>query len=378
MMDVDARCQLFDLKTTYQFQTQPGVDKYNMPLYSAYTQPGNQLIGTYPMYQGFTGPAYVAGISVPFYSQRDLFYNTWPNYTQTLVASAVGNGGSSYTLQLPFINNPPVQNNQQFCLRGHVDIYGLIDAGVTEDPPFSDDLNVNLAGQFVGYSKILSSSVQSCVYITSQDATGNNVVIADSGQFYKTTVPNVKYANVGLLMVPGKGPYGNRPCAGGYSLTSNVVNYATGQVHVNFTDANGASVNIPVGQNINATCYFYQLGIPRGLLFFNNVIVLRNPPDKAYLVELNAFLSPTAFLNTANAIPFGYMAEYIARGAARKILADTGDQEQFMLNEPLFREQEMLVWKRSQRQNTSTRTQTLFSTGLTYGNTGATMGQGGT
>jgi hypothetical protein len=55
------------------------------------------------------------------------------------------------------------------------------------------------------------------------------------------------------------------------------------------------------------------------------------------------------------------MSEYIARGAARKILSDTGDIEQFQFYEPLFREQEMLVWKRSQRQFTATRTPTIFS-----------------
>ncbi|CAB4199608.1 hypothetical protein UFOVP1357_1, partial [uncultured Caudovirales phage] len=31
LMDVDARVQLFDLKTKYQFLTTPGVDRYNMP-----------------------------------------------------------------------------------------------------------------------------------------------------------------------------------------------------------------------------------------------------------------------------------------------------------------------------------------------------------
>lgn len=69
------------------------------------------------------------------------------------------------------------------------------------------------------------------------------------------------------------------------------------------------------------------------------------------------------FLNGSNAIEFGYMSEYIARGAARKILSDTGDMEQMQFYEPLFLEQEQLVWKRSQRQWTSTRTQTLYSQG---------------
>lgn len=71
------------------------------------------------------------------------------------------------------------------------------------------------------------------------------------------------------------------------------------------------------------------------------------------------------------AIPFGYMSEYIARGAARKILSDTGDVEQFNFYEPLFKEQEMLVWKRSQRQWTNNRTQTIYSSG--NGNFGSGM-----
>ena len=84
-------------------------------------------------------------------------------------------------------------------------------------------------------------------------------------------------------------------------------------------------------------------------------------------MELDAYLSPAAFLATDQALTFGYMAEYIARGAARKILADTGDVDQFMFYEPLFREQEILVWKRSQRQWTATRTETIYSQGFSQG-----------
>ncbi len=104
---------------------------------------------------------------------------------------------------------------------------------------------------------------------------------------------------------------------------------------------------------------------------------MRSPPAQQYLVELDAYLSPAAFLNTGAAIPFGYMAEYIARGAARKILSDTGDVEQFQFYEPLFKEQELLVWKRSQRQWTATRTETIYSQGNyagQWGNNGFTGG----
>src|ERR1043166_1324101 len=60
--DIDARMQVFDLKTTYSFMTSPGVDRYNMPLYNVQVQPGAQVIGAYPVYQGFVNPVYINGI----------------------------------------------------------------------------------------------------------------------------------------------------------------------------------------------------------------------------------------------------------------------------------------------------------------------------
>jgi len=137
------------------------------------------------------------------------------------------------------------------------------------------------------------------------------------------------------------------------------------------------SIPIPSGGNINAQCFYYQSGLPRAVLYNNNTLTFRTVPDQQYLVEIDAYLSPSAFLNADNAFHFGYMAEYIARGAARKILSDTGDVDQLQFYEPLFREQEMLVWKRSQRQFTSTRTQTIYSQGtaqvkLDYNNFGGT------
>ena len=80
-----------------------------------------------------------------------------------------------------------------------------------------------------------------------------------------------------------------------------------------------------------------------------------------YLVEMDAYLTPAAFMNSSQSLPFAYMSEYVARGAARKILSDTADWDQFQAYEPLFIEQERLVWKRSQRIFTSQRTGTIYS-----------------
>ena len=339
MMDVQARVQLFDFKTTYGFTTQPGVDTYNIPLYSVQTEPGSQQIAMFPVYQGFFGPAYVNGIPVPMYTQLESWTNLWPEYLQSLQPAAVGDGGASYSFYLPFFPAVP----------GHVDISGIMASGQNQDPPVNNTLLTSASAPYNGNSIIPSTSVQPGVIITTQDATGANVVVYDSGQFL---TGNVGY---GLLMSPGNAPFGIAPLPGGYSTTDNTVNYATGLVNVTFP------VNITAQTPINVSCYFYQPGLPRAILYYNNSITLRNPPNVQYYVEMSAYLSPAAFLMTDQAIQFGYMSEYIARGAARKILSDTGDVEQFMFYEPLFKEQETLVWKRSQRIFTSNRTNTIFS-----------------
>jgi hypothetical protein len=336
LMDVDARIQLFDLQTKYQFQTIPGIDQYNMPLYSYQTEPGNQQIASFPLYQGFMMPARVNGISIPLYTQTALFYDLWPNYVQQQIQVGTGDGTTGpYSLNLPFFPAIP----------GHVDLTGVIASSPTstpQDPILGTTLNTLVA----------QSSVYSGVYFFATGANGQNIVVQDSGQFLSNNTDSDIY---GLLMSQGQSPGGGSPLVGGYSTTLNTVNYNTGVANVTFPS------NIPTGTPISAQSYFFERGIPRSVLFYNNILTLRPPPNTQYLVEIDAYLTPAAMLATGNAISFGYMAEYIARGAARKILADTGDVEQFNFYEPLFKEQETLVWKRSQRQKTATRTDTIFS-----------------
>lgn len=370
IMDVDARIQLFDLKTKYQFQTTPGVDQYNMPLYDLQQSVGGnpqQPVSFYPVYQGFFDPVYVNGIQIRFYTQKNEFFNVFPPIVQNLTVVGTGNGSSGpYTLTIPIVNNiqptplnPPIQG----ILRGHIDILGVIAAaqltGQNEDPPLVTSLDITNLVPFI--ESVPVTSVIPAIYFTAQAADGSNITICDSGQFLSGN------QNYGLLMNPGKAPFGNLPLTGGptpnYSTTQNTINYLTGIAqNVYFPQ------NIPSGANINAQCYYFNTGLPRALLYYNNIMTLRVPPAQQYLVELDAYLTPAAFLTTSQAIPFAYMSEYIARGAARKILSDTGDVEQFNFYEPFFKEQEMLVWKRSQRQFTSTRTETIYSHGMNQGN----------
>lgn len=361
MSDISARIQLFDQKTTYVFQTQPSVDKYNMPLYEVQTEAGGQTIGMYPMYQGFLAPCRINGIEVAFTTVKDGLYGNWWNITQQMNIVAVGDGTRGpYTLNFPLQPNnqtpanPPINS----LLRGHIDLTGIMAYSNTfntyQDPPLITTTQITNNDNFIQSVPVANAISQ--IYITTTDASGKNVVVQDSGQFLDDNI------NYGLLMQQGKAPNGNLPLSApsgiNYRTDMNTVNYLTGTAVVNFP------VNIPQGNNINVKAVYYQTGLPRAISFYNNVITLRNPPDTAYTVELTAYLTPCAFLTTSEAIPFAYMAEYIARGAARKILSDTLDEEQFNFYEGLFKEQETLVWKRSQRQFTSTRTETIYSRGI--------------
>ncbi len=364
IMDVDARVQLFDLKTTYAFQTQPGVDRYNMPLYNIQTEPGSQNISFYPVYQGFLGPVYINGVNVQFSTEMKEFFNIYPNIVQNAPNLILGNGTSGpYTITFPIgqANTVPPITPIQSLIRGHVDISGIIATGVNQDPIFGTDINHNIP----------ITSIQPAVYFTALDQFGNSMVVQDSGQFLLDGSANKQF-NYGLLMQPGTTPFGYTGYTGAYSTTSNTINYLTGQAVVNFPSS------VAAGTPINGQCYWFQTGLPRSILFYNNTITLRNPPSQQYLVELEAYLTPAAFLSTGAAVQFGYMSEYIARGAARKILSDTGDWEQFDRYESLFKEQELLVWKRSQRQWTSTRTQTIYSQGYNNGQYGGNFNGGNT
>lgn len=367
IMDVDARIQLFDLKSKYQFQTAPGYDQYNMPVYSFQSEtagsPSSKDIAYYPVYQGFLDPAYINGIQVPFQTDKTTFFNIWPNIVQQMNVVATGNGGSTYSFTFPIApnNSNPVTTPFQYILRGHVDITGLIALANSSfnqylDPPIVT--STQAIGSTGTIASVPTANAFPAVYITSNGSDGSSIVVTDSGQFLSGN------QNFGLLMSQGQAPNGNTSLSGGYSTTVNTINYFTGQVNVTFPSP------IPAGVNINAQCFLFQCGLPRGLLFWNNTLVLRSPPDQQYLVELDAYLTPAAFFNTGQAIQFAYMCEYIARGAARKLLSDTGDIEQFQFYEPLFREQEILVWKRSQRQFTSSRTQTIYSQGINQGQSG--------
>lgn len=316
--DVPARLQLFELKTKYNFLTQPLVDQYNAPYYPQVTAPGSVTIAPYPIYQMFEQPVLCDGATISLLTDRNSYVNVYPNFYTNEESDVTGNGGTTYSFTT--INNPIV--------RANIDVNGQIVMDNNAAIPYP--------------------SLNSGFYISAQDTNNNLIVLQDVGPDYPTASPTGD-ANTGNLMLQSN-------LQAGLSTVSGTVNYDTGVV----TSAN-FGVAIPSGNTIQVKYVSFAAGRPGLCIFFNNTLTLRPVPDISYLIEMDAYLTPAAFLSSAAALTFGYMAEYLARGAARKILSDTGDWDQFDRYEGLFREQEMLVVRRTDRQRSVSRTPTIFT-----------------
>lgn len=173
------------------------------------------------------------------------------------------------------------------------------------------------------------------VFITATDTNGDLLYVVDDGE----GVLNQVDSTFQTIIVPDVG----------------LVNYVTGDVGCVFNN------NIDAGSDIESQVVPYQAGTPRFCLFFNNIIKLFPVPSRQFNMLFDAYVTPAAFLISSESVPFAYMAEYIARGAARKILSDNGDESQIAFYEPFFREQENFVLRRTTRIQGSQRTPTIYN-----------------
>ena len=253
-------------------------------------------------YQGLLNPVYCDGANLSMLTNRQTFYNAYPNFMINEI-DAYGDGTAHYTWTAT--NNP--------ILRGHIDVLGTT-AIANGDP-------------------VPVPSLTPGVWITAFNSNNYQMTVTDSGLFESAD------GNVGALTGDGMG----------------TINYVTGAIDVTFNNT------VPAQNPIQFKYTAFEPGTPRIIIFYNNTISVRPVPDTAYLLQFDAYVTPAAFLNGNEALTFGYMSEWIARGAARKILSDIGDIEQFMFYEPLYKEQQNLVLRRTERQRSVERTSTIFT-----------------
>lgn len=256
-----------------------------------------------PVYNLFETPAFIDGYKIVWQQSTESFTRLFPNFMQNQFQQNGTGVAGPYNFSIA--NVPLVQ--------GH------------RDQNLQPSTNLGL--------------LNSNVYINAVDNAGNSLVAQDDP--INSTTGNLIDSVTGAIL--------------------GQINYITGAVtNLTFTGV------IPTTSAINSQAIPYTAGRPQAVLFFDNEFRFRPIPDKPYVFICDAYYTPSAYLATTNAVVYRWMAEYLARGAARKILQDYGDADQIAFYEPYFREQENFVLRRTTRQNQVTRTSTIYTGQVGY------------
>ena len=139
------------------------------------------------------------------------------------------------------------------------------------------------------------------------------------------------------------------------SILVGTINYVTGAVTITWTNT------IDATQSIKAKVSNYQASRPNGMLFFKNKLTLRPVPDGVYRITYNVYRKPIQLLSADSSPEVDQWWQYIAFGAAIKILQDRQDMESIQNIMPFFKEQEALILYRTATQMAEERTATIYS-----------------
>jgi hypothetical protein len=139
------------------------------------------------------------------------------------------------------------------------------------------------------------------------------------------------------------------------TVPPSTINYLTGTYVVNFPTppANGA--------NIIAMTVPYQPSRPQAVCFYQDSFIIRPVPDQSYPVNLEVYQRPTELLNNTDMPELSEWWQYIAYGAAKKILEDRMDPDTVQIITPEFKRQETLILRRSLIQQSNERVATIYT-----------------
>lgn len=186
-----------------------------------------------------------------------------------------------------------------------------------------------------GQLDIQGNVTEPAVIISAYDDTGYN--------YYITDVPQAN-SNTGNLVDTS----GN---------TVGTINYLTGAY--TFTVANAAV--IPSTATIYASVIPYQASRPVDVLFYNQQLVFRPVPMQVYQVEFQISQQPTQLIADNDAPELDEWYLFLCAWAAKLIYTDFPDPDGMAQLLPIWEEQMHLAQRRTLRQLSSQRAQTIFS-----------------
>jgi hypothetical protein len=223
-------------------------------------------------------------------------------------------------------------------------------------PPTQYQQDTSLAASgAAAYNSTTSQTpvLQRSFSVSAQDANQNQMTYEDRPIDLPAT--GALLANSGNLVLNRKLPVSaTNPRLGG-------INYLTGVWDITFPAA------APAGQDIEVNYIGYTAGQPYAMLFYDNDFIIRPVPDKVYTVQLKADRYPTELLSDLAEPDIKEWWQYIALGTARKIFEDKLDMDSLRAIEPIFREQEMLVQRKTLCLAANERTTTIYTVGKSFG-----------
>jgi hypothetical protein len=299
--DFPEHLRLFNLHTTFTFFTEPYVSEYDTNT----TDPNNPLYDFQNKYLTINPPIYIAGFQSFFSQDRSQFFGMYPNLNTIQSIGPSGNGATT-----------------QFT--------GTINSQQVTQFPFVQN---NTQGTVLLADNVLFSSV---------DLNNNGLAMIDvriSPSIGNLTVPNVP-------LVP---PFDTT------QDPNNYINYLTGQYVVTFPTAPGAGIAI------NSQTVIQQPTRPYAMLFYDGKFTMRPVPDQPYRIQMEVYQQPTQLLLTTDVPNLKEFWQYIAYGAAKKVLEDRMDLETVQMILPEFLKQQTLVLRRTIVQQSTQRTSTIYT-----------------
>lgn len=331
LYDFPEHLRLFNLKTTFNFYTNPGQDEYPTDKLSFGGATNNILYDFQNRFMTIHPPVYVAGYQVFFTQSREQFFNIYPILNSiALVTDGDGTSG-------PFTG---VINSQQ----------AIIPPSVTE--------TINLIQSNVLFSAIGTPGTSEVEGMALVD-----VPVIDPGTGFKL--------NFGNLYNPNSAAYAaaliNPPIA--VDPTNNI-NYLTGVFTINFP------MNTVVGTPINSQTVPAQTSRPLAVLYYNNKFTVRPVPDQPYKINFEVYAKPTELLSLSQSPELNEWWQYISYGSAKKVFEDRMDTDSVQQIMPEFIAQQDLIQRKAIVQQTNQRTATIYTEHLA-GNMGNGWFSGG-
>jgi len=134
------------------------------------------------------------------------------------------------------------------------------------------------------------------------------------------------------------------------------IDYSTGTFSVTFPAA------VDAGNTIYAQIYQYQPARPSMVLYDQGQFTFRPVPDMNYNCEVEVLRMPSDLLVGASVPELNDLWEFLAFGAANKILVDNGDFEALKNLQPYYEEQWRFAQRRTIANKSKQRTATIYST----------------